>query len=87
LPFTAGRRLTKPQVERLLRAAREVLEEAIELGGSTIDSFESGGVSGRFQNEFRVYNQSTCRACQPPSPIVKITLDQRGTYYCPRCQK
>jgi formamidopyrimidine-DNA glycosylase len=85
LPTTAGNKLELEQIKRLLYAAREVLEKATQLGGSSIHSFTAGGVSGRFQNELRVHGQTTCKACQ--SPIVKITVGGRGTYYCPHCQK
>jgi formamidopyrimidine-DNA glycosylase len=84
-PTKMGNQLKLAEVERVLEAAREVLEKAIELGGSTIHSFTAGGVSGRFQNELRVHGRESCPVCQ--SPIVKIAVGGRGTYYCPNCQK
>lgn len=65
-----------------------VLSKAIELGGTTIRSYESSeGVHGRFQNNLLVHNKEgkMCPICS--KEIVKIKVGGRGTYFCEKCQK
>jgi formamidopyrimidine-DNA glycosylase len=72
----------------LHRAMRETLLDAIEAGGSTIRDFrDANGQTGRFQLLHRVYGRTgkPCPACG--SPIARIVVGQRGTHYCPRCQR
>jgi len=80
--------LTKKQVESLVKHAIDVLNHAIELGGSTIRSYYATiGVDGKFQNELKVHTKKDepCPVCQ--TQIIKIKVGGRGTYVCPRCQK
>ena len=65
-----------------------VLNEAIKDGGSTIKSFQSShGVDGLFQQKLKVYGKvnQRCEVCN--ELIVKTFVKQRGTHYCPNCQK
>lgn len=84
-PLTPGNRLTKKQVKDLVRIAAEILNEAIALGGTTIHSFDSVGISGLFQTKLRVHAQTKCPVCE--NSITKIAVGGRGTYYCKNCQK
>jgi len=87
-PETRGNRLTKKTVKALIDNARGVVNKAIGLGGTTIRSYHSTlGIDGLFQNELYVHTKKDepCPICQ--TPIIKIRVGQRGTYFCPRCQK
>lgn len=84
-PRTKASRLSKKRVQELLEASVEVLHKAIAQGGTTIHSFDANGIHGLFQVELNVHTKDICPKCQ--TPIKKIMLNQRGTYYCPRCQK
>lgn len=80
--------LTKAQTEALPEVTRQILSLAIEAGGSTIRSYTSSlGVTGRFQLQIQVHGREKepCPLCG--GPIKKIAVAQRGTYYCPHCQK
>lgn len=78
--------LTKKERENIILNTRKVLEHAIQLGGTTIRTFESSeGVHGLFQNELYVHEQKICPNCN--REIAKIKVGGRGTYYCPKCQK
>jgi formamidopyrimidine-DNA glycosylase len=77
--------LTAKQTRELISAASVVLDRAIELGGTTIHSFDSGGITGRFQNELAIHGKEECPCCH--GPVTKIALGGRGTYYCQVCQK
>ncbi len=76
------------KAELLINSAIKTLNKAIKLGGTTIRSYTSSeGVSGKFQNSLLVHMQkgNECSVCQ--TPIEKIVVGGRGTYYCPHCQK
>ncbi len=74
------------EAEKIIEETRNVLDEAIQAGGTTIRSYTSSlGVTGRFQQNLYVHGQSVCRICG--NRIEKIKLNGRGTYYCPNCQK
>ena len=84
-PRTKASRLSKRRVDELRRIAIDVLNHAIREGGTTIHSFDANGIHGLFQIQLNVHGQKICSICQ--GPIKKIMLQQRGTYFCPVCQK
>lgn len=84
-PLTPGNQISLIQAKQLIQVASEILTDAIELGGTTIHSFDAGGISGRFQNELKMHAQKSCPTCQ--EPITKIAVGGRGTYYCKTCQR
>ena len=72
----------------ILSNTKKVLDRAVQLGGTTIKSFTSSeGVHGLFQNELMIHGREgePCKNCN--SPIVKIRVGGRGTYYCMKCQR
>ncbi len=80
-------KLSLTQLARLLAALRRVLRDAIRHGGSSVDDYlDAEGKAGRFQKHHRVYGRAgkPCRRCR--TPIRRIVLAQRGTFYCPVCQ-
>lgn len=84
-PRTKANRLSKKRVKELKEVSIEILNHAIECGGTTIHSFDSNGIHGRFQIDLNVHMKKECKVCH--GDIKKIMLNQRGTYYCPNCQK
>jgi formamidopyrimidine-DNA glycosylase len=87
-PLRATGRISLPRWQKLHAAIRQVLNEAIALGGTTIDDFRnSDGSSGYFQQMLRVYGRKgePCGQCQ--TPIRSQVLAGRSTFFCPRCQK
>jgi formamidopyrimidine-DNA glycosylase len=81
-------RLTRAEFERLHLALREVLENAILKGGSSVSDYvDADGVRGFFQLEHCVYLRGgrPCRLCQ--TPIRRFVLGGRGTHFCPKCQR
>jgi formamidopyrimidine-DNA glycosylase len=80
--------LKEKDLENIIKYTKEVLEEAIKMGGTTIRTYSSSeGVHGRFQQNLKVHNKkgSNCPNCN--TLIDKITVNGRGTFYCPKCQK
>ncbi|MCM5571788.1 bifunctional DNA-formamidopyrimidine glycosylase/DNA-(apurinic or apyrimidinic site) lyase [Burkholderiaceae bacterium FT117] len=86
-PSTPARRVGRERCERLARAIRETLSDAIGRGGSSLKDFVgSDGQGGYFQLECFVYGRAglPCRVCGTP---VAMRRDQaRATFWCPRCQ-
>lgn len=83
---TAG--LSRKRGGRLWTAIREVLNDAIAQGGSTISNYvDSNGSEGYFQLSTFVYGKTgeRCRKCK--SPIRRILIASRSTHFCPRCQR
>jgi len=80
--------LTRRECEALAEAVRAVLLRSIETGGSSIrDYVAPDGADGAFQDERRVYARGgePCLVCG--APIRRTLVAQRGTHYCPRCQR
>jgi formamidopyrimidine-DNA glycosylase len=80
--------ITRQQLGTLHRTVREVLSEAIALGGSSISDYvNAGGEEGSFQLEHRVYGREgePCLVCG--SAIRRIVLAGRSSHYCANCQK
>lgn len=85
-PLQPCNKLNGKQLQDIIDNTKITLEKAIQLGGTTILSYESSeGVHGRFQNELLVHTKDVCPNCN--GKIEKIRVNGRGTYYCPKCQK
>lgn len=86
-PLSRACDLSKQDVTRLLEASQLVLNEAIEMGGTTIRSFSSNGIHGLFTQRLDVHGRDgdTCHRCG--EKITKMTIGQRTAYFCPNCQK
>lgn len=87
-PETKTSRLRKKDYEHIVFETQRILKGAIHAGGTTIRSYTSSlGVHGRFQLKLKVHAREgeACLLCQ--TPIKKIKVATRGTYFCPQCQK
>ena len=87
-PETPAKLVSRKKLEEILAASREVLNNAMKAGGSTIHSFTSEeGIAGDFQVQLKVYGKKdgTCPSCG--ATLRKIFVNGRGTTYCPKCQK
>ncbi len=75
--------LAPNEAKTLWKSIREVLSEGIQNQGSSIDWMYQGG---DYQKYLSVYNLEgePCKNCQ--SPIKRIKIAQRSTYFCPSCQ-
>jgi formamidopyrimidine-DNA glycosylase len=76
------------EIGRLYNAIRQVLGDGIEHEGATINWYRKpDGTPGESQEYFAVYDREgePCSRCG--GSITKITLGQRGTHFCPGCQR
>jgi len=80
--------LSREDLRRLYLAVREVLTEAIELGGSSVSDYvDADGEEGFFQLQHRVYGREgePCLVCK--TAIKRVVIAGRSSHYCPKCQK
>lgn len=84
-PLTPGKRVSKKRVAELIAVSKDILEQAIAQGGTTIHSFDANGITGFFQVQLQVHMQKVCLECN--GIITKEKVRGRGTYYCKVCQK
>jgi len=87
-PRTSAHRISERRARELHGQILQILRAAIEHRGSSISDYVDGaGERGAFQQLHCVYARAgePCPRCG--SPIRRIVLGQRGTHYCPRCQR
>jgi formamidopyrimidine-DNA glycosylase len=87
-PLAATVRLPRPRAARLHAEIQTLLTEAIEHRGSSISDYvDASGAPGSFQGRHRVYGREgePCPACG--AAVRRIVVAQRGTHFCPRCQR
>lgn len=88
-PLRDATTLTDQEASDLYNAIRRVFRKAIGVGGTSFDATYKriNGESGAFQEKLRVVGRAgePCYRCG--APIVKTVVGQRGTYYCPSCQR
>ena len=87
-PLAMASRLTAARAARLYQAMRDVLTLAIEHRGSSISDYvDAEGRRGDFQQLHRAYGREGEPCVNCGAAIKKIVVGQRGTHFCPRCQK
>ncbi len=88
-PLREATTLTDAEASALYNAIRRVFRKAIGVGGTSFDATYKriNGESGEFQEDLRVVGRAgePCYRCG--APIIKTVVGQRGTYYCPQCQR
>jgi formamidopyrimidine-DNA glycosylase len=80
--------ISREQLRKLFLSVKEVLREAIALGGSSISDYvDADGEEGFFQLQHRVYGREgePCLVCK--TAIKRVVLGGRSSHYCPKCQK
>jgi formamidopyrimidine-DNA glycosylase len=80
--------ISREQLRKLFLSVKEVLREAIALGGSSISDYvDADGEEGFFQLQHRVYGREgePCLVCK--TPIKRVVLAGRSSHYCQKCQK
>lgn len=86
-PTTPVSELDERKRRDLWKAMRNVLHEAIQKRGTSIQDYaDAEGRRGHFQKFLRVYGREreSCRLCG--ERIERLRLSGRSTYFCPNCQ-
>jgi formamidopyrimidine-DNA glycosylase len=89
-PQTPSNKLTKAKSIKLRQNLIDLMKESLFHGGSTAKDnkyIHPDGSVGQHQYFFRVYQRDNqpCLVCR--TPIKRIKIGGRGTFYCPHCQK
>jgi len=80
--------LSDKEKELLFKEIKDTLSEAIKYKGSSVDQYvQLSGERGSYVKHHKVYDRGgkPCLVCK--TPIKRISLGGRGTYFCPKCQK
>jgi formamidopyrimidine-DNA glycosylase len=86
-PLTPAGELTTDEVKEVHSAVRAVLNMGIRRQGSTLRDYQlPDGSSGTAQDRFKVYGRAGEPCARCGTPIDKIRVAGRGTWYCPQCQ-
>jgi len=87
-PRRSANQIASEEAKRLFDSILKVLKRGLESGGASELSYVNVlGQDGGYQKHFLVYGREkeSCRVCK--TPIKKIYLGGRGTYFCPNCQR
>ena len=85
-PFTAAGQLAYSDYQRLTRAIKKILRQAIAAGGTSFRDYRDlGGNPGYFTVSLAVYGKQDqpCPRCQ--TAIVVSRTGGRSTFFCPTC--
>lgn len=81
--------LSRVKTTKLLAAVRAILGKALVEGGTSFDAqyVNVNGESGYFSRSLHVYGRQgkPCDRCG--TPIVRESFMNRGSHFCPRCQR
>ena len=89
-PFKIAKKLSSKEIKKLIKYSKLVLNLAIKFGGSSIRDFKNvKGISGLFQNKFKVYDRENkyCHRKKCKGKIIKIFISNRSSFFCKSCQK
>jgi formamidopyrimidine-DNA glycosylase len=87
-PLRRANTLSPEEIQAIHAATRDILGRAIELRGTTFDSYHDAfGETGKFQHQLKVFARAgePCPVCG--AEIVKSRVAGRGTHTCPACQR
>ena len=87
-PREPAGKVSKSKLDALAEAIPQVLEEAIEAGGSSLKDFVApDGELGYFSKKFDVYDREgePCRGCG--NTVRRIVQGGRSTFFCSSCQR
>ncbi len=87
-PLRTANNLSGKEKEVLFKEIKNTLLEAIKYKGSSVDQYvQLSGKPGEYTKYHKVYGREgePCVVCK--TPIKRIFLAGRGTYFCPKCQK
>jgi formamidopyrimidine-DNA glycosylase len=87
-PRRPAAKITAAEWVKISAAAREILTNAIDLRGTSISDWRDlGGSKGENQKFLSVYgrNQVPCTGCG--TPVQRLKIGGRGTFFCPSCQR
>jgi formamidopyrimidine-DNA glycosylase len=89
-PATKAAEISERRIAALVPIIREVLQQAIEAGGSSLKDFrQADGELGYFQHSFDVYGREgePCKTPGCSDSVARISQSGRSSFFCPYCQR
>ncbi|MBV6635059.1 MAG: bifunctional DNA-formamidopyrimidine glycosylase/DNA-(apurinic or apyrimidinic site) lyase [Mameliella sp.] len=89
-PARKVNRISEARLGALVPIIREVLQDAIAAGGSSLRDFrQADGELGYFQHSFDVYGRegAPCRSEGCADTVRRIVQSGRSSFYCASCQR
>lgn len=88
LPNRPANKIGQEERKRLYDSIKMVLKKAIKLRGTSDSDYrDTAGAPGKFQEVLKVYRRAGKRCPRCGTIIERSVMGQRGTFYCPKCQK
>ena len=87
-PKFAAKKVSVERAKKLHASIQDILQKAIAAGGSSVVDFvRPDGEKGWFQRELQAYGREGEPCVRCATAIKRIVLGQRGTWFCPKCQR
>jgi formamidopyrimidine-DNA glycosylase len=87
-PYARGSRVSVKRVQGLYKAMKEIIDEAIARGGSSIRDFKApDGTSGEYQTCHQIYQKEGRPCPRGCGMAIRSLRAERSSFYCPSCQK
>lgn len=89
-PLRSGSSLDEEELTRLLQTVREVLAEAIDHGGTSLDDLAfllPDGRAGENLDRLAVYGRTDLPCPNCGTPIERVVIRARSSHFCPNCQR
>lgn len=87
-PRAIANKLSKPRAQELHKNILAILELAVQHRGSSITNYvDADGACGNYQTQHNAYGRTGEKCCRCGKLIRRVVLGQRGTHYCPGCQR
>lgn len=89
-PMRLAKEISKDQISALVVVIREVLQDAISAGGSSLKDFrQANGELGYFQHSFDVYGREgdPCKRESCDGKVQRIVQSGRSSFHCCECQR
>jgi formamidopyrimidine-DNA glycosylase len=87
-PLTPANKIPKAKTALLMQAIREILAASIEAQGTTLSDYRTvNGEVGAYITQLKAYGHegNECNNCG--TPIERMMIGGRSSFYCPQCQK
>lgn len=87
-PLTPANFLSKDQLKEIILNSRNIMNNSILQGGSSVNSYGSlNNKQGNYQNFLKMYNKQNLPCSRCNTIILKIFVNGRSSCFCPKCQK
>ena len=88
MPGRPANSINKAEREKLFKAIKKILEKAVKLRGTSDSDYrDTAGAPGRFQEILKVYRRAGKKCSRCDTIVLREKIGQRGTFFCPVCQK